>query len=89
MELRISSDIVPCIMSRFRRSTRFDGVAASCWSSTRLIDVPLGALQEFVPHETGIDENTIVFTKFARLSEVVASMIPNSGPNRPAEAGGA
>ena len=34
-------------------------------------------------------EKTIVLTKFARFSDVYASMIPNSGPSRPAEAGGA
>src|SRR5262249_21362983 len=73
--------------SRLRRSTRFGGLLASSCSSVRSIAVPLGALQELAPHETAIDEKTIVLMKLARFNEVEASMIPNSGPSRPAEAG--
>ena len=42
IEFRISSDIVPCRSRRFRRSTRFVELGASCWSSVMSIDVPLG-----------------------------------------------
>ena len=90
IEVFISSDIAPCISSRLRRSTRFVGFDASSWSSVRLIEVPLGALHELALHCTGMPFwNVIWLTKLARLKDVEASMIPNSGPRSPAEAGGA
>ena len=90
IELFISPDIVPCIIRRLSRSTRFVGFADSNCSSDRLIEVPLGALHELAPQLTAIPLLKVIWlTKFARFSAVVASMMPNSGPSRPAEAGGA
>ena len=79
IESNVAVDIRPLIMSVFNVRTSCSGLLARGCSEEKSRDVPVGAKFAL----TAILENTMVFTKFARLIAVDVLRVPNSGPLSP------